>query len=369
MSAHRLHVDMGRVMSRKSCRFGYVRHPFDTLPVCSIKAAPPLYRCLPDIGMNWEICMSIQKTKLAPLNASDPMPGRQRTSRTLLIGGAIVLLITTLVSISIIAGRSVGAAPDEANVFVLALPAFLAGMLSFLSPCCLPILSAYFAYTFQVRRERMVRTTIAFFLGLATTLVALGATATALSQLLFRNLPTLTLVGGLIIIGFGVMNLLGKGFAGIQLLDRRPAATVAGSYVYGATFALGWTACVGPILGALLTMLATQGIAVLQGAVLSFIYALGLGMPLILLAAYVSRLDSQSRFWRFMRGRGFTLNLGVTTLYLHTTSIASGALLIALGLLLATGQMATISRWAVQSPLTQWVLTLDTQLQRIFFGA
>ena len=141
--------------------------------------------------------MSIQKTKLAPLNASDPMPGRQRTSRTLLIGGAIVLLITTLVSISIIAGRSVGAAPDEANVFVLALPAFLAGMLSFLSPCCLPILSAYFAYTFQVRRERMVRTTIAFFLGLATTLVALGATATALSQLLFRNLPTLTLVGGL----------------------------------------------------------------------------------------------------------------------------------------------------------------------------
>jgi cytochrome c-type biogenesis protein len=144
---------------------------------------------------------------------------------------------------------------------------------------------------------------------------------------------------------------------------------VAGSYVYGATFALGWTACVGPILGALLTMLATQGIAVLQGAVLSFIYALGLGMPLILLAAYVSRLDSQSRFWRFMRGRGFTLNLGVTTLYLHTTSIASGALLIALGLLLATGQMATISRWAVQSPLTQWVLTLDTQLQRIFFGA
>jgi cytochrome c-type biogenesis protein len=313
--------------------------------------------------------MSIQKSKSTILGASDPAPARQRTSRTLLLGSAIVLVVVILAAISIIAGRSAGTAPEQANVLVLALPAFLAGMLSFLSPCCLPILSAYFAYIAQVQRERMVRTTIAFFLGLATTLVSLGATATALSQVLFRNLPTLTLVGGLIIIGFGIMNLLGKGFAGIQLLDRRPAATVAGSYVYGATFALGWTACVGPILGALLTMLATQGIAVLQGAVLSFIYALGLGMPLILLATYVSRLDSQSRFWRIMRGRGFEIKLRFTTLYVHTTSIASGVLLIALGVLLATGQMATISRWAVQSPLTQWVLTLDTQLQRIFFGA
>lgn len=312
-----------------------------------------------------------QTGSLAPAAAEDQASDiamRHSRARPILIAGMAALLVVLLAVIGITLGRSTGTAPESASVLVLALPAFLAGMLSFLSPCCLPILTAYFAYTFQVQRERMVRTTVAFFLGLATTLVALGATASALSQLLFRNLTTLTLIGGVIITGFGVMSIVGKGFAGIQLLKRRPDASVAGSYLYGATFALGWTACVGPILGALLTLLATQGIAVLQGAVLAFIYALGLGTPLILLARYMSRLGNQSRLWRVMRGHGFSVNLGVTTLHLHTTSIASGALLITLGLLLATGQMATISRWAIQSPLTQWVLRLDTELQRIFLG-
>lgn len=70
------------------------------------------------------------------------------------------------------------------------------------------------------------------------------------------------------------------------------------------------------------------GIAVLQGAVLAFVYALGLGSPLILVAAFFSRLGTGSRFWKFMRGRGIELNLGFTTLHLHSTSVASGLLLI-----------------------------------------
>ena len=299
-------------------------------------------------------------------------PARRFPPRTLLIAGALTLLLLTLAVISIVGSRSADDATGidavgSGGVLVLALPAFLAGLLSFLSPCCLPVLSAYFAYTFQARRERVVLMTITFFLGLATTMVLLGASATAVSQLLFRYLGTLTFIGGLVVIGLGVMSILGKGFAGVQLLDR-PNASVMGSYLYGATFALRWTACVGPILGALLTMLATQGIAVLQGAVLSFIYALGLGTPLIIVATYFSRLGSGSRFWHFMRGRGFTVNLGLTTLHLHTTSIASGVLLIAMGLLLATGQLTTLSRWAVQTPLSQWVLSLDGEIQRIFLG-
>lgn len=253
------------------------------------------------------------------------------------------------------------------SLLVLAPLAFLSGMLSFLSPCCLPVLSAYFAYTFQASRERIVVTTIAFFLGVATTMVALGATATALSQLLFDNLRTLTLVGGLLVIGFGVMSLLGKGFGGPQLANR-PKATVAGSYLYGATFALGWTACVGPILGALLTMLATQGLAVLQGAVLSFIYALGLGTPLIVTATFFSRLGPGSSVWRALRGRGFTLNLGFTTLYLHSTSLISGLLLITMGVLLATGQLAALSAAALQSPLARWVLDLEEGLRALVTG-
>ena len=253
------------------------------------------------------------------------------------------------------------------SLLVLAPLAFVSGMLSFLSPCCLPVLSAYFAYTFQARREQIVLTTLAFFLGVATTMVLLGASATAVSQLLFDHMRTLTLVGGVLIIGFGVMSLLGKGFGGVRL-DGQPQASVGGSYLYGATFALGWTACVGPILGALLTMLATQGLAVLQGAILSFIYALGLGAPLMLTATFFSRLGPGSPVWRVLRGRGFTLNLGFTTLYLHSTSLISGLLLIAMGALLATGQLAALSAMAVRSPLASWVLDLEAGLRTLLTG-
>ena len=260
------------------------------------------------------------------------------------------------------------AAPGRrGSVLVLAPAAFLAGVVSFLSPCTLPILPAYFAFTFQARRERVVFMTVAFFLGLATTMVVVGASATALSQVLFRNMREITLVGGLIVIGFGIMSLLGKGFTGVRLLDR-PTASVAGSYLYGATFALGWTACVGPILGALLTLLATQGLAVLQGAVLAFIYALGLGTPLIVIAAFFSRLGSGSRFWRVVRGRGVEVDLGFTTLHLHTTSIASGILLILMGVLLATGQLTALSQWSQQTPLAQWATGLEQAIDRLFVG-
>lgn len=308
--------------------------------------------------------MSTQPVKPVATNVAGA-PSRMR-----LIGMLMALLVVLAIA-SILGGRligpPIGMEASGGAVLILALPAFLAGMLSFLSPCCMPILSAYFAFTLQTERERMVRMTIAFFLGLATTMVVLGASATALSRLLFQNLSTLTFVGGLIVIGFGVLNLLGKGFSGVKLLDR-PSVGVTGAYLYGATFALGWSACVGPILGALLTMLATQGLAVLEGAVLAFIYALGLGTPLVILAIFMRRADTRSRFWRVLRGRGFSLNLGFTTLHLHTTSILSGTLLISVGLLLATGQLAALSRWSVQTPLARWVLDLETAMQQFLLG-
>ena len=293
---------------------------------------------------------------------------RRPSTSQLLIGGVIVLaIVVAILSLNDTSNSSALGGTSRGSMVVLALPAFLAGMLSFLSPCCLPVLSAYVAYTIQSQRKHMVMTTVAFFLGLATTMVVLGAVSTALSQLLFWYLPMLTFVGGLVIIGFGLMSILGKGFTGLRLTDRQ-AAGVAGAYFYGATFALGWTACVGPILGALLTLLATQGMGVLQGAVLAFIYALGLGTPLIALATFLGRRERDSRIWRMMRGHGFEVDLRFTTLYLHTTSIISGILLIAIGVLLATGQLTTLSRWALQTPLSQWVLSLDGELQRIFLG-
>lgn len=253
------------------------------------------------------------------------------------------------------------------NVFVLAVPAFLAGLLSFVSPCTLPILPTYFAFTFHTERERMVQMTIAFFMGLATTMIVLGATASVLSQAVFEHRRLLSLVGGLVIVGFGIMSLLGKGFGGV-MIQRRPTASVAGSYAYGATFALGWTSCVGPILGALLTMLATQGGTVLQGALLSFIYALGLGTPLILGARYVSQHGTNGPVWRAIRGRSITFRLKQRSLELHSTSILSGALLIMTGLMLASGQLATWSQWAVQTPISDWLLGVEDGIRRLFLG-
>lgn len=295
-------------------------------------------------------------------------PARAFPYRGLLLGLGIALVLGALAVLSLRSGDAAGLTPaGSGSVLVLAPAAFLAGVFSFLSPCTLPILPAYFAFTFQARRERVVLMTVAFFLGLATTMVVLGASATLLSQVLFSHLGVLTTIGGLIVIAFGVMSLLGKGFTGAKLLDR-PSTSVAGSYLYGATFALGWTACVGPILGALLTLLATQGVAIVQGAVLAFIYALGLGMPLIIMATFFSRLGKGSRFWTFMRGRAVELNLGFTTLHLHSTSIASGLLLIIVGVLLATGQLTLLSQWSQRTSMGEWAVNLEQGVEQLFFG-
>lgn len=311
--------------------------------------------------------MSIQDVPQAPRAVNEPteQPAARFPWRALLVIGGVVLAVCALIILSIRSGSSI--AGSGGNLLVFAPAAFLAGVFSFLSPCTLPILPAYFAFTFQAQRERIVVMTVAFFLGLATTMVVLGASTSAISTVLLHNIPKLTLIGGIIVIGLGLLSFFGKGFTGVKLLDR-PATSVAGSYVYGATFALGWTACVGPILGALYTLLAAGGVGVIQGAVLAFIYALGLGMPLIIVASFFSRLGRGSPFWTMMRGRAFELPLGATTLHLHSTSMISGALLIAMGFLLATGQMSVLSAWMQQTPLASWALHIEQWLSRTIIG-
>lgn len=294
---------------------------------------------------------------LEELQNSEP----KRTTRLWLAGvglGAAILLLLFLLSLN---GGQAQAPGLHASLGVLLPAAFVAGLLSFLSPCTLPILPAYFAFTFQAKRQNVVLMTVAFFLGLATTITLLGATATALSNLLWNFLPQLTLIGGIVVMGFGVMNLLGFGFAGPQVQDR-PATTVVGSYLYGATFALGWTACVGPILGGILALLATQGAGLVQGMVLAFVYALGLGAPLILVSTFFSRLGQGTAFWQVLKGRGCEVKVAGHTLYLHTTSILSGLLLIVMGYLLASGQLTTITQVAASNGVSTWLLDLEKQL-------
>ncbi|NJP06603.1 MAG: cytochrome c biogenesis protein CcdA [Chloroflexaceae bacterium] len=276
--------------------------------------------------------------------------------RWLLIGG---LALVTLLAIGILSINAGGSSINSGSVLVLALPAFLAGMFSLLSPCTLPILPAYFAFTAQAQKKSVVLMTVFFFLGLATTMTIIIGGVTALGGLLSQERHLLTVIGGLVIIGFGVMSVLGKGFAGLQMQDR-PVATVTGSYLYGATFALGLTPCVGPILGALLTLvITTNNLAVIQGMLLAVIYALGMSAPLILLATAFHRLDKNARFWKFLRGKAFDLKIGPWTFYMHTTSVISGVLLIAMGVLLASGQLEAMTAMAQNNPIALWLTDLE----------
>ncbi len=301
-------------------------------------------------------------------------PGRRRNTRTWLlvpIGALAVLLFLGLI---VPAGRGTPLQPVFARggaetLLVLALPAYLAGVFSLLSPCCLPILPAYFSFTFGAQRHRVVTMSISFFLGLATTMVVLGASFTALGTLIFPYRDTVTQVGGIMIIVFGLMLVLGKGFAlrvpGMQLRDR-PAASLAGTYLYGLTFAFGWTACVGPILGAILTALATTGLSVLAGATLAFIYALGLATPLTLIATLFGKLGRESRASRLLRGRGFSLRVAGTVLHLHTTQLISGGMLVMVGSLLATGQLAWFTRRMASGEAARIALGVESWLASLF---
>jgi cytochrome c-type biogenesis protein len=297
-------------------------------------------------------------------------PSHRTISRTWLVlvvaFGAIALVI------GLIAPRENGTPlqPIAARgsiemLLTLAVPAYLAGVFSLLSPCCLPVLPAYFSFTFGAQRHRVVAMSIAFFLGLATTMVVLGASFTALNTLIFPYRETVTRIGGFVITGFGIMLVLGKGFSGLQLRDR-PTATLAGTYLYGLTFAFGWTACIGPILGAVLTALATTGMSVLAGATLAFIYALGLATPLTLMATFFGRIGRGSPIFRILRGRGFSVRLASTTLHLHTTQILSGGMLILVGVMLGTGQMAWFTQRMANGAGARIALEIESWLAGIF---
>lgn len=300
--------------------------------------------------------------------ASSARRGASRRWLAALVGALAVLLILGL---SIPAGKGTPLPPvfsqggSIGTLLVLALPAYLAGVFSLISPCCLPILPAYFSFTFGAQKQRVVAMSIAFFLGLATTMVVLGASFSALGSLIFPYRSAVTRAGGLLIVGFGIMSLLGKGFSGMRLRER-PAATLAGTYLYGLTFAFGWTACVGPILGAVLTALVTTGLSVLSGAALAFVYALGLATPLTLIATFFGRAGRGTKLNNVLRGRAYTLQIGGRTLQLHTTSMLSGAMLILVGALLATGQLTWFTQRMASGIGAQIALAIESWLAGIF---
>lgn len=282
------------------------------------------------------------------------------------LGIALLALLAVIGAIAL-AGALFDDTRVASKVLSLALPAFLAGVLSVLSPCSLPIVLGYFSVAFREERDRIGRITLAFLAGVGTTMTVLGASFTGLGSLAIDYQEELAQIGGVLVIGFGLLALFGKGFSGFAL-SRRGGFGPGATYLYGLIFALGWTTCVGPILGSILTLLLAEGssssgvLSLMGGGALSLIYVLGLGVPILLLVLALRSGGNHREVVGRLRGRGLTLPLGTRTLQLHTTSVLSGVLLIALGLLLITGEMTRISQELAGSRLAQWSVEVERWL-------
>ena len=210
-------------------------------------------------------------------------------------------------------------------VEVSLLASFFGGVLSLLSPCSALLLPAFFAYAFG---GELVKKTGLFYLGLAATLVPLGMGISAVSALFYGRRGTLITLSGILLICFGILQLLGRSFTAGPLARLR--SRVRGDSD-GAVFALGAVYgfagfCSGPILGAVLTVAAASGGAA-RGALLLAVYAAGMAAPLLLMALFWERLDLRNSRWL----RGWEISIG--KLRLHTTNLVSGAMFILLGTL------------------------------------
>ena len=225
--------------------------------------------------------------------------------------------------------------------------AFAAGIVSFLSPCVLPLVPGYVSYVTgssleELRdggadRARALPLAIWFVLGFSTVFVALGASATLLGQLLLAWRYELGIAAGVVVILFGLHML---GLSPLTLMQREARLHVetqggraVGAYLLGLAFAFGWTPCIGPVLGAILTLGASTA-NVGRGATLLAVYSLGLGVPFLLAALFtdvlLERLRQLSRTGRRLQR-------------------AAGILLAVVGVLMITGQLEALSYWLLET--------------------
>ena len=254
----------------------------------------------------------------------------------------------------------------DMGLWVLILVSFAAGLLSFLSPCTLPILPAYFAHTIGAGKGEVLKNTLAFFIGLGIIFSLFGMGATLLGTLLRDQRVFLTQGAGLLIMLLGLLQIIGKGFSGFQIRTMEVRRTPLGSFLFGVLFALGWSACIGPILSSILLMSATTD-ALLKGSSLLFIFALGLATPLILLSIYFDRVRNK-RFWSFLRGRVLLFNLLGRTFQFHTTSLISGILLISIGFLIFNDLLYTLNRFSLQTGYVQELIIQGEEFLKALFS-
>ncbi|MCL2716750.1 MAG: cytochrome c biogenesis CcdA family protein [Alphaproteobacteria bacterium] len=226
--------------------------------------------------------------------------------------------------------------------------ALIAGVGSFLSPCVLPLVLPYLVYLtgatigeiendepVEVSRWRTVTAALMFVLGLSTIFVVLGASASLIGGWALTHRSELSIVAGIVII---VMGLHFLGLTRIDLLMREGRLPIPkpvglwGSYVMGLAFALGWTPCIGPILGTILSMAAAEA-TMARGAGLLAVYSAGLGIPFLIAALMVERFARL--FARFK-------------VYLGIVEKVMGALLVLVGIGFLTGGITDLSTWLSQ---------------------
>lgn len=224
--------------------------------------------------------------------------------------------------------------------------AVLAGLISFISPCVLPIVPGYLSFISGVNMaelkgseappglaRRVALTSLAFVLGFSTVFVALGAAATMVGYYLQQYKRELGMVGGVVII---VLGLHTAGILPIKWLlyekraevKTRPLGLI-GAYVVGLAFAFGWTPCIGPILGAIL-LYASQQATVTEGVLLLSAYSAGLGIPFVLSGLAIN---------------GFFAAFGRIRRHMKAVEYVSGALLVGVGLLLVTDRLAVLAQY------------------------
>lgn len=233
-----------------------------------------------------------------------------------------------------------------------------AGLISFLSPCVLPLVPAYLSYMAGTTLDSMLDareaqaaltrrvfvSALAFVIGFSTVFIAMGASASALNRLIIENIDVIGKVAGAVIVLFGLHYM---GLLKIPLLYREARFRAAdnstgllGAYVLGLAFAFGWTPCVGPILATILTVAASRE-ELGYGISLLATYALGLGIPFLLAALAVRP------FMRFMQR---------FRRHLRKVEIAAGALLVLTGLLIFTSSLGQFSYFLLD--LFPWLATL-----------
>lgn len=235
----------------------------------------------------------------------------------------------------------------DAGLLPAMLIALTAGILSFLSPCVLPIVPPYLAYMGGISmgemkgdataRRRVMIPALFFVMGLSTVFLLLGFTASLFGAFFLNNQELFSKISGAIVVIFGLHFL---GIFRIPILDREArlqagegGGSAFGAYVLGLAFAFGWTPCIGPQLGAILSLAAQEG-SVQRGTALLGVYALGLGIPFLLAAVFVERsMGLMNRLKPHMK----------------TIERAMGVLLLIVGIALLTGAFTDFSFWLLET--------------------